>query len=345
MGVLGWGIDQVVRGHVPDWLTRLAIRRIVAGRRRTLPTDAAAVAAAERDFVQAMAAAPVADVPDKANQQHYEVPAAFFPAALGPQRKYSSCYYETPETTLAAAEERALAETAAHADLRDGQDVLELGCGWGSLSLWMAEHYPKSRVTGVSNSASQRAYIEGEASARSLANLRIITADMNVFAPAAEFDRIVSVEMFEHMRNWPLLLRRVAGWLRADGRLFLHVFAHRAVPYFYAADGEADWMARYFFSGGIMPSRSLIRQFADTVAVEAEWWWEGRHYQRTAEDWLVNLDAQRAQVMPVLVATYGADAERWLQRWRMFFLAVAELFGHRAGGEWGVAHYRLRRAP
>jgi len=343
VSLVSWGIRQVERGRVPDPVIRLAIRRITEGRRRSLPFDPDAIRRAEADFVAAMGRQPVAAVPQKANEQHYEVPAGFFGEVLGPRRKYSSCYYPEERTTLAEAEEAALAETAVHASLADGQDVLELGCGWGSLSLWMAEHYRGSRITAVSNSASQRAHIEEEARRRGLTNLRVITADMNGFQAPATYDRIVSVEMFEHMRNWPELLRRVAAWLRADGRLFLHVFAHRTVPYFYADDGDQAWMARHFFSGGIMPSRGLIRHFSDVLDLEQEWWWNGRHYARTAEDWLLNLDRHRSTVMPILRVAYASDAAQWFHRWRMFFLAVAEFFGYRDGEEWGVAHYRLRR--
>jgi cyclopropane-fatty-acyl-phospholipid synthase len=342
VSLVAWGIRQVEHGRVPDPLIRFAIRRITGRRRASLPVGPDAVRATEAGFVRAMAAEPIAAVPDKANEQHYEVPAVFFAEVLGPRRKYSSCLYRPGVVTLADAEEAALAETTSHAALADGQDVLELGCGWGSLSLWMAERFSASRITAVSNSASQRQHIENEARRRGLGNLRVVTADMNVFAAPSTYDRIVSVEMFEHMRNWPQLLGRVRSWLRPDGCLFLHVFAHRAVPYFYSEDGDLAWMARHFFSGGIMPSRTLVRGFPALFEVEDEWWWSGTHYQRTAEDWLRNLDRRRAAVEPFLVETYGGDAAIWFHRWRMFFLAVAEFFGYRRGEEWGVAHYRLR---
>ena len=291
-----------------------------------------------------MAAFPIAEHTEAANAQHYEVPAAFFAEVLGPRRKYSCCLYAGPETSLAEAEEAALAETCRHADLCDGQAILELGCGWGSLSLWMAERYPTARITAVSNSGSQRAFIERSARERALTNLRVITDDMNVFVPTARFDRIVSVEMFEHMANWVALLGRVRGWLRPDGRLFLHVFAHTTSPYRFDRRQRADWIAQHFFTGGIMPSQNLIRHFGDLFTTEAEWRWDGTHYARTARDWLERFDAHLPAIRPLLRDVYGAEARLWERRWRLFFLATEGLFGHAGGASWGVSHYLLRPA-
>jgi cyclopropane-fatty-acyl-phospholipid synthase len=282
----------------------------------------------------------IAEFTAAANTQHYELPPEFFAEVLGPRRKYSSCLYQ-PGDTLAQAEDRALAETTAHADLADGQDILELGCGWGSLSLWIAERFPASRITAVSNSRPQREFIEAAAAARGLTNLRVITADMNVFDPAAIFDRVVSVEMFEHMANWRALLTRVRTWLRPGGKLFLHVFSHARTPYRYQTDDPDDWIAQFFFSGGIMPSHDLIRQFPDLFEVEADWRWDGTHYERTALDWLANYDANAPVIAPILRQVYGAAAPLWTRRWRIFFLATAGLFGHAGGRIWGVSHHRL----
>jgi cyclopropane-fatty-acyl-phospholipid synthase len=326
---------------LPDPLRRAAIGWLVASARR----QAADVGeGAEARFAAEVAARPIAELPQEANRQHYEVPAAFFQACLGPRLKYSSCLYG-PGETLAEAEDRALAETCAHAGLADGQQILELGCGWGSLSLWMAERYPKSRITSVSNSASQRAFILARAQERGLGNLEVITCDMNDFeaAPRA-FDRVVSVEMFEHMANWRALLGRVKGWLKPDGRLFIHIFTHRATPYRFDVDDEADWIAQHFFAGGVMPSHGLMARFPDLFTVEQDWRWSGTHYQQTAEHWLANYDRNVAAVRPVLREVYGPDAVLWHRRWRLFFLATAGLFGHRGGQEWGVSHYRLRPA-
>jgi cyclopropane-fatty-acyl-phospholipid synthase len=289
-----------------------------------------------------MTAHPIAENTADANAQHYEVPAEFFRLVLGPRRKYSSCLYAAANSTLAEAEEHALSETCAHAGLADGQDVLELGCGWGSLSLWMAEHYPASRITAVSNSHSQRAAIEAAAAERGLSNLTVITQDMNDFETSARFDRVVSVEMFEHMSNWRALLSRVANWLRADGRLFLHVFTHRDTPYRFDMNDKEDWIAQHFFTGGIMPSHGLIHRFSDLLLVENEWRWSGEHYRRTAMDWLANFDRHSDAIDVILRQVYGADLIMWKRRWRVFFLATAGLFGDSGGSVWGVSHYRLR---
>lgn len=332
-------VGAAERLPLPDALTRGGIRFLVA---RTDARLSAAGAMADARFAEAMAAYPVAEHPQAANAQHYEVPAAFFARCLGPQRKYSCCLYAAPGTTLDEAEEAALSETCLHADLRDGQDVLELGCGWGSLSLWMAERYPVARITAVSNSQSQRAFIEGEIAVRGLTNLAVVTADMNGFAPGKRFDRIVSVEMFEHMANWAALLERARSWLSPDGRLFLHVFTHAEAPYRFDRADASDWIAQHFFTGGIMPSHGLVRQFETRFAVEAEWRWNGEHYARTARDWLANFDAGIDRIRPILGQTYGPEASLWERRWRLFFLATEGLFGFRGGTRWGVSHYRLR---
>ena len=289
-----------------------------------------------------MALRAIAEHTDAANAQHYEVPAAFFALVLGPNRKYSSCFYKGAASTLQEAEEEALRQTVEHADLADGQSILELGCGWGSLSLWMARQFPKSQITAVSNSNSQREYIEGEAAARGLKNLRALTSDMNVFDPQARFDRIVSVEMFEHMMNWRELMRRVRSWLKPDGRFFMHIFTHRSGSYLFDRADREDWIAQHFFTGGVMPSHYLIRQYADLFEVEKEWRWSGAHYQRTALDWLANFDAHHDEIETILREVYGGDTQLWMRRWRWFFLATSGLFGYAGGSEWGVSHYRMR---
>jgi cyclopropane-fatty-acyl-phospholipid synthase len=326
---------------VPDLLRRAAVDFLVANARRRLKPGRAATAA----FAREMESHPIAEYAAAANAQHYELPAAFFQAVLGPQLKYSSGLYPSAGATLAQAEENALFDTAVHAGLRDGHKILELGCGWGSLSLWMARSMPNAQITAVSNSASQGEFIRARAAAGGLSNLTVVTADMNDFqAPADAFDRIVSVEMFEHMSNWRALLSRARTWLRADGRLFLHVFTHRTTPYRFDVEDDADWIAQHFFTGGVMPSHDLAFQFADLFEVEADWRWSGAHYERTARDWLANYDRNAAVIGPILRQVYGDEAVLWRRRWRLFFLATAGLFGHRSGAEWGVSHYRLAPA-
>ncbi|BAT61609.1 cyclopropane-fatty-acyl-phospholipid synthase [Variibacter gotjawalensis] len=323
----------------PDTISRAVIRSLVARTRRNLdaqgPNDAV--------FAEAMRAFPIAESSDKANAQHYEIPAEFFAHVLGPYRKYSCCRFEGGDT-LAQAEARALAETATHADFRDGQRILELGCGWGSLSLWIANAFPNARITAVSNSHSQRGYIVEQAAARGLKNLDVITADMNAFEPPGQYDRIVSVEMFEHMTNWWPLLERLRDALDPDGRLFLHIFTHTFASYRFDPDNAADWIAQHFFTSGIMPSENLLAEFSSLFTIEQSWRWSGLDYARTADHWLAAFDANIGAIRPILRDTYGAEASLWERRWRLFFLATSELFGHAGGDVWGVSHYRLKPA-
>ena len=338
-------INWVEQGYAPDALIRAGIRRLVKERLLEIQAgDCAAAADVEEVFLTDLRTAPIALVPEKANEQHYEVPAAFFGEVLGWHRKYSSCWWPEGVATLDAAEAAALKATCARAGLADGQDILELGCGWGSLTLWMAEHFPGSRITAVSNSHNQRAYIEAQATLRKLENVRIITTDVNTFTAPSRYDRVVSVEMFEHMRNWPVLFRRVHDWLNVDGLFFMHVFVHRLTPYAFVERGEDDWMSRYFFSGGMMPSDDLALRCQDDLRVARVWRWEGTHYERTANAWLANMDARRAAVLPVLEQTYGREqVNLWWQRWRIFFMSCAELFGYENGQQWWVSHYLFER--
>ncbi|MGZ8408307.1 MAG: SAM-dependent methyltransferase [Hyphomicrobium sp.] len=323
----------------PDFITRPAIAGMVAGARRRLAEDATS----DHAFASEMAARAIAEHADAANSQHYELPADFFRICLGPKLKYSCCLYPTGTETLAEAEDAALAETCGHADIRDGQTILELGCGWGSLSLWMAERYPRASITAVSNSLGQRAFIEAQAEARGLTNLVVLTRDMNTFEAGARFDRIVSVEMFEHMANWRALLTKARNWLELDGRVFIHVFTHRRTPYRFEVSNSSDFIAQHFFTGGVMPSHRLVREYADLFEVEEEWRWSGAHYQKTALHWLANMDAEPVAVRRLMDATYGDGARLWTRRWRRFYLATAGLFGDSGGAEWGVSHYRLKR--
>ncbi|MES1190688.1 MAG: cyclopropane-fatty-acyl-phospholipid synthase family protein [Steroidobacter sp.] len=337
--------SSVERGLLPDALIRAGIRRLCRERLQEIATDNAEQAN-ERLFalVGQMRQATIALVPELANKQHYEVPAEFFHLCLGPHRKYSSAYFAEGVTDLAVAEHEALKQTCEHAELADGQTILELGCGWGSLTLWMAEHYPNSKIVAVSNSFSQRDFIAREAAARGLKNIEQHVADMNNFDIALRFDRVVSVEMFEHMRNWSVLLNKIAGWLKPGGKLMIHIFCHRSTPYLFEDRDESDWMSRYFFSGGMMPSDDLPLLFQQDLSIVRRWRWDGAHYQKTANAWLKNLDSNRTAAIPILKAVYGDDAASiWLQRWRIFFMACAELFGFNNGQEWRVSHYLFER--
>nr|WP_240950267.1 cyclopropane-fatty-acyl-phospholipid synthase family protein [Novosphingobium sp. ERN07] len=328
----------VERLPLPDALTRAGVTFMCNQRRRAIhrdkPTDAA--------FAAWMAQHAVAEHTDAANEQHYELPPRFFELSLGPNAKYSCCLYPTGTETLEQAERAALEATVEHAHLQDGQHILELGCGWGSLSLFMAARFPNARITAVSNSHPQGDHIRARAAERGITNLTVLTADMNRFQPEDRFDRVVSVEMFEHMANWRALLGQIRGWLSPGGRLFLHVFSHERYAYSFDLADKSSWIAQYFFTGGIMPSHGLIRQFADLFELEQQWRWSGTHYEKTALDWLALFDARAGEIESVLHAVYGGDTALWMRRWRLFYLATAGLFGNRGGREWGVSHWLLK---
>lgn len=332
-------------GRVPDFALRAGIRGLLRKRLRELERAAGGdPAAALRRFADGMRAGPIAIQTRAANAQHYEVPAEFYAGVLGPQLKYSGAYWLAGVQTLGQAEEAMLQLTAERAGLADGQTILELGCGWGSLSLWMARRFPASRILALSNSRSQREWIEARARERGLANLAVVTADINDFAAPRRFERVVSVEMFEHTRNWSELLRRVAGWLEPRGRLFVHVFSHERFAYAFETEGRDDWLGRNFFTGGIMPAHGLLPLCAGELRLLQDWRVEGTHYARTAEAWLANLDARRDEARAILARVHGARrAGAWVENWRVFFMACAELWNFRGGREWQVSHYLLER--
>ena len=327
-------------GLIPDSLIRQGIRALLRQRLSEFAGSPEVAPPGINEFISLLRQGAVAEVPEKANEQHYEIPQEFFRLVLGKHRKYSCCQWQGEKDTLDAAEARALKTTAERAGLENGQNILELGCGWGSLTLWMAENYPQSTITAVSNSASQGEFIRGEARSKNLSNLRVITADMNDFGTEEKYDRVVSVEMFEHMRNWPELFRRISGWLKPDGLFFMHVFTHRDKSYLFEIRDESDWMSRYFFSGGMMPGAELPLYFQDHLRFEKRWKWNGKNYARTADAWLKKTDANRTALIPVLAEAYGEKQTGiWLNRWRIFFLACSELFAFRDGEEWFVSHY------
>ncbi len=334
------------RGVLPDALLRLGIRRQCEQRLREELAGGQQVQSQRfAARIAGLASSAVALHVDAANRQHYEVPAEFFHRCLGKRLKYSSCYYATGTETLDEAEEAMLALYGERAQLADGQHILELGCGWGSLTLWMAERYPNAQITAVSNSNSQREYILGQCRARGLINVTVLTRDVNHLTLDAEtFDRCVSIEMFEHMRNYPQLLQRIHAWLRPEGKLFVHIFVHRTLMYPFETEGDDNWMGRHFFTGGLMPAADTLLFFQQHLQLQQRWLLDGTHYERTANHWLANQDREKNAVMDVLRQTYGdASAALWHQRWRMFWMACAELFGYQQGQQWQVAHYLFNR--
>lgn len=329
------------KGLIPDAIIRKGIRSLLKHRLHEISAnDVEALAIHERDFITSMNASPIAVLTDKANEQHYEVPAKFFETVLGSHLKYSCGYWKEGVEQLDQSESDALAITCEHAHISDGMDILELGCGWGSLTLWMAQTYPASNITAVSNSKSQGDYILQQAADLKLNNIRVITADMNEFSTDEQYDRVVSVEMFEHMRNYAELYKRIHQWLKTDGKFFKHIFVNRATSYLFEDRDASDWMSRHFFSGGMMPADSLPLHFQHHLTLENRWRWDGSHYEKTSNAWLQKMDDNKSTLWPLFEQTYGKDfASIWWQRWRIFFMACAELFGYDNGQQWWVSHY------
>ena len=333
-------IELVENGHIPDLLTRAGIRLLLLQRLREQAQEGPDQEwQAMMTFVEEMRQSPIALHTQEANEQHYELPPRFFELVLGPHLKYSCCHFPEGVTELEHAEASMLTLTCERAQLQDGQQILELGCGWGSLSLWMAKHYPNSSILAVSNSRPQREFIESRAQELGLTNLSVQTCDMNDFTTEQHFDRVVSVEMFEHMRNWQSLLERISNWLKPEGKLFIHIFSHRRYAYAFSSEGDSNWMGRYFFTGGIMPSNDLLLYFQKDLLLEQHWVLSGVHYQRTADAWLQMMDSQKGEILQTFRETYGKGADIWFQRWRMFFLATSEVWGFRGGNEWLISHY------
>lgn len=330
---------------IPDMVLRFGVRKLLEGRLSEITKSTLEAQMQELlSFVQSLKQMPIAVHMEDANTQHYEVPTEFYHLVLGNRLKYSSAYFPKKDSTLDEAEESMFALYAERAQLQDGQSFLDVGCGWGSLSMYIAEKFPNSNVTGVSNSETQRAFITEECRKRGLSNVTIITCDMNVFNIDKSFDRILSIEMFEHMKNYEKLLKKISSWLKPDGLLFIHIFVHKSIPYHFEDKGEDDWMSRNFFTGGTMPSSSLLLYFQDDVSIVNQWFVNGTHYARTSEAWLLKMDAQVKVIRPIFEKTYGeGEATKWIANWRTFFIAVAEMFAFRNGEEWGVCHYLFKK--
>jgi len=340
-----WYNSLLEKNRIPDFLIRAGIRATCEQRLRDEYVDDVEKQHEQfMRFVEQLKESPIAVETKAANEQHYEVPTKFFQLVLGKHLKYSSGFWEGGVTSLDQSEEDMLNLTCARAELMNGQSILECGCGWGSLSLFMGAKYPGSKITAVSNSGTQKLFIDGEAKKRGITNLTVRTADMNEFDTDMKFDRIVSVEMFEHMRNYQTLMKKLSGFLIEGGKMFIHIFTHHELSYLYEVKDDSDWMARYFFSGGIMPSDALLLYFAQDFRIEKHWRVSGTHYSKTSEAWLRKMDQHKAEIIPLFEETYGKDqALRWWVYWRIFFMACAELFGYRQGKEWMVSHYLFEK--
>ena len=332
-------IDLVEQGRIPDRITRFGIRRLLKARLAKEQKRYGAPDALAR-FIDSMTSSPLAINTVDANSQHYEVPTAFYDQVLGQHKKYSCCYFDEHVHNLSSAEEAMLELSCERAALEDGMEILELGCGWGSLTLWMGRHFPNAKITAVSNSSTQKDYIDQVAADEGMTNITVVTCDMNDFATDQQFDRVVSIEMFEHMRNYQILFERIASWLKPDGKLWFHIFVHQTLPYFFQDDGEADWMARHFFTGGLMPSWDLPLQIPSPLKLENRWAVKGTQYAKTSRSWLNLLDANEAAVRKVFDESDDpTDTTILINRWRMFFMACEELFAYNEGREWYVGHY------
>ena len=337
-------IELAEKGIIPDYFIRQGIVRNCENRlNNENVSNTEKVSSKKQSWIQQMKDSPIALVPEKANEQHYEVPPAFFENVLGKHLKYSSGYWPDGVNSLDESEESMLELSFERAQLVDGDSILELGCGWGSLTCYMASKLPNSKITAVSNSKDQKEHILNRCKNQGLDNIEVITADMNDFETENKYDRVVSIEMFEHMRNYKKLLSKVSSWLNDDGKLFIHIFTHQSVVYPFENQGEADWMAREFFSGGMMPSHDLLLHFQDDLIIDDVWSVSGTHYEKTSLAWVNKMDANKDSIMKIFLKTYGDDAKLWFQRWRIFFMSCEKLFGYNNGSEWGVSHYRFSK--
>ena len=337
-------IELAEKGIIPDYFIRQGIVRNCENRlNNENVSNTEKVSSKKQSWIQQMKESPIALVPEKANEQHYEVPPAFFEKVLGKHLKYSSGYWPDGVNSLDESEESMLELSFERAQLADGDSILELGCGWGSLTCYMASKLPNSKITAVSNSKDQKEHIINRCKNQGLDNIEVITADMNDFETESKYDRVVSIEMFEHMRNYKKLLSKISSWLNDDGKLFIHIFTHRSVVYPFENQGEADWMAREFFSGGMMPSHDLLLHFQDDLIIDDVWSMSGTHYEKTSLAWVNKMDANKDSIMKIFLKTYGDDAKLWFQRWRIFFMSCEKLFGYNNGSEWGVSHYRFSK--
>jgi cyclopropane-fatty-acyl-phospholipid synthase len=345
-------IDQFIkvmeRGHVPDSAIRFGIRKLCKTRLEELSVHSLEAKEDQaRKYREGLRASPLAVHTKAANEQHYELPPEFFLHVLGKNLKYSSCYWDENTTNLDDAETLALRISCERAQIHDGMRILELGCGWGSLTLHMAKTYPKSKIVAISNSAPQKAFIDSEAKKRNLTNVHVLTRDVSQLESLAlefdSFDRVMSIEMFEHFKNYEILLSKISDVLTPNGKLFVHIFTHKDYSYPFETEGEDNWMGKYFFTGGQMPSHRLLMEFQRDLQLQDTWAWDGVHYQKTSEAWLENMDANKESIKELFKSTYGNESVEWFNRWRVFFMSCAELFGYEKGAQWGVSHYLFNK--
>jgi cyclopropane-fatty-acyl-phospholipid synthase len=336
-----WYNSLLEKNKIPDALIRVEIRKLLKQRLRDEKKISTKLQQQHlMQIIEELKNSPIAVNTIDANEQHYEVPTEFYQYCLGKHLKYSSGYWKDGVNDINTSEKDMLQLTCERAELMNGQDVLELGCGWGSLSLFMAAEFPQSNFTVVSNSRTQKIYIDEQAKLRNLTNVNVVTADMNTFTIDKKFDRVVSVEMFEHMRNYEKLMKKISSFLKENGKLFVHIFTHKVYTYKFEVKDETDWMSKYFFSGGIMPGDNLLFYFDDEIPVEKHWHVSGIHYSKTSETWLKNMDAHKKEIMPLFAKAYGEkNALKWWVYWRVFFMACAELWKYNNGDEWMVSHY------
>lgn len=338
-------LKLVEAGLVPDPIIRRGIHKIDSDHLKKYRSKSPEELGAELNaLIRDMKNSPMALYTDEANRQHYELPAEFFVKVLGKHLKYSCCLYEGENDSLDGAEEKMLELTCKRAGVTDGMKILDLGCGWGSLSLYIAENYKDCEILSVSNSRIQGEFIRKRLKEKEIDSVTVKTADINDFRTGDRFDRIISIEMFEHLRNYCLLFNRIRSWLTDEGRLFFHIFVHREYASIFEQEDEDDWIAQYFFTGGLMPSVALPLYFQEDMVLEKSWLVGGMHYHYTAEHWLRNMDSQKEEIIPIMKSVYGEkDAMLWFRRWRIFFIACSELWGYDKGREWMVCHYLMKR--
>ena len=338
-----WYNTLLSRGLIPDFLLRRGVRS--QGKQRLAMMVKGNLSNDYEKFLKEASSGEIAVHTDDANNQHYEVDSEFFQYCLGKNLKYSSCYWDENTSSLDQAEDNMLELYCKRADVKDGMDILDIGCGWGSLSLFLANKYPNANITGISNSSSQKLFIDKEASKRNLRNLKIITSDINDFKSSKKFDRIISIEMFEHTKNSKKLLDSIDSWLNPKGCFFMHDFAHKNNPYYFDKDQNNAWMAKYFFTGGMMPNHNLFRDLESNLNYQKSWMLSGTHYEKTSNAWLNKMDHNREKILTLFKENSDIKtAKRNFHFWRLFFIACAEIFGYANGSEWCVSHHLFNKS-